>query len=55
MFHLAPYNTLHQGWPIIQALGGHIVKNHVLKKQNISALLDSFLILFIQLQQVSFN
>jgi hypothetical protein len=36
-------------------LGCHIGKNRVLIKQNIPALLDSFLFLFIQLQQVTFK
>jgi len=36
-------------------LGRHIGMNHVSIKQNISASLDSFLFLFIQLQQVTLN
>jgi hypothetical protein len=36
-------------------LRGHIGMKYALIKQNISALSDSFLFLFIQLQQVSFN
>ena len=60
--HVPPSTTQHTtpgvaNYPSFwsHTLGGHVGTSHVLIKQNIAALLDSFVFLFIQLQQVSFD